>query len=196
MPVAPHSPEPARSVSRTAVLRGLAWTAPAVAAVAAAPFAAASPARFTVDFSAGRAVTSVPGGPSVIVTVGSNGTLTRSASSLTLTGAQTVTITFSQSVRDLSFTVSGLDRVDNNGARGLLERVSVTPPPGVVSSSGVAGAGTPGSPLQALTQGTSGSALLTVPGSTTSVTIVLSNGQGSATPVVAISGMTFLAEVR
>ncbi|MEX3566321.1 hypothetical protein [Micrococcus endophyticus] len=162
--------------------------------MAAAPFAAASPARFTVDFTAGRAVTSVPGGPSIAVGVGSTGSVVRAGGSSDLTGTQTVTITFGQEVRDVTFTVAGLTRVNNSGINGLLEQVTVAPAPGVASRSGAVGAATAASPLQASAEGQEGSALVTMAGPLRSLTITLSSAQGRAVPRVTITGMSFIAE--
>ena len=63
-------PTASTTLSRAALVRGLAWSAPAVAVVAAAPLAAASPAGFTVS-------STLPGG------------FTRSSTGISMTGAQT-----------------------------------------------------------------------------------------------------------
>jgi len=187
-------PHPATPVSRSSVVRGLAWSVPAVAAVAAAPFAAASPARYTLNFSTGVAATGVPDAPTarVGVTSTSPGGLARTTSQLTVNGVQTVTIDFGREVSDVTFTLADIDWYDNNGATGVREVVAVTPSPSRTAPVGV----TATSPFSTVTVDTTGFVDVTIAGPLRSITIQLSNtGRGKATPDVLVQNLSFITDL-
>lgn len=169
-------PTASTTLSRAALVRGLAWSAPAVAVVAAAPLAAASPAGFTVS-------STLPGG------------FTRSSTGISMTGAQTVTITFASPVTDVRFTIAGIDLVDNNGANGVREAVTLSPAPGVTSLSNVSGTGAAGSPFLAQAEGVQGAAAVTYAGPITTLTITLASLRGKAVPSIEVSGISSTAPV-
>ncbi|MDY6054406.1 hypothetical protein [Micrococcus sp.] len=216
---------PLSELPRSTVLKGLVWSVPAVAAVAAAPVAAASPwVTHTVAFRADStgtttAVGSVPaeGAPADVIRVNSSVGPSRTpvAGNLSATGGgtgltissrarsanygggspQTVTLTFPVPVRDVRFTLRGIDTNGNAGSHGFHDTVVVTPSPVIEARTGTVGNATASSPLTVPNGEASGSARVVVPGPVTSVTIALDNQAGSGVQSIVIADMTYLGDL-
>lgn len=174
----PSRHEPSASRSRAAVVRGTAWSEPAVAVIAAAPLAAASPLRYSVDFAAGVARSIGGGTPFAVSVSGATGTRTAAESGLTVTGAQTVTIDFRRDVTDAEFTLAGFDWVQDGDERGVKDTVTVTPAPTGTVPAGV----TPGNPFTAASEGTGRSVVVAIAGPVSGLTLQLSNPVGPDAP--------------
>lgn len=219
------TPPPAPAVSRAAVVRGLAWTTPAVAAVAVAPLAAASPwVGYSVTFTSstnrtnatgrGTATGAQPGAPVDTIRVTSSvdsprthlaGNLTAfgSGAGLTLssqvdshTAPQTFTLTFPHPVRDLSLTIGDITSNSNQGVKGYVDDVYVTPAPKTVTRTSVTGDATATSPLVAVGDGVTGSATVTWAGPLTSVTVVLLNSGGRGEQMITVSNVKYSGDLR
>lgn len=201
-------PHPATPVSRSSVVRGLAWSVPAVAAVAAAPFAAASPSVvYTVAFAASGAGTATPvattppvtpAPPTLLVGVAasSGGTIRGAGSALTISGSTTVTFTFDRAVTNITFTLSGINAVLNSGAKGFQDVVALTPAPTRATlANGATGAGTTASPYTVTAEGVNGTVAVTLAGPIRSFSLTLSSARGSATPSIDLLNMRFNAAV-
>ncbi|CAM3905747.1 hypothetical protein E4A47_01225 [Micrococcus flavus] len=167
-----------------------------MAAVAAAPLAAASPTyTYRVDFAAGVARpigANVPAGvPTIPVTITAPPNTTRTATQLTVHQADTVTVQIGRSVTNLTFAVSDITGPDNNDNLRGQEYVTFTPAPSTVADSGAA---TGTNPITVPTQNGTGSTAVTYAGPTSRVDVgVRANG---IAPSVVISGMTFTVDLR
>lgn len=199
---------PTTPVSRSSVVRGLAWSVPAVAAVAVAPFAAASPSvAYTVAFATsgvGTAtpvatnppVTPAPPTLQVGVAASGGGTIRGSGAALTITGSTTVTFTFDRAVTNLTFTLSGLNARLNSGAKGFQDQVVLTPAPtNGIPANGASGAGTATSPYTVTAEGVNGTVAVTYAGPITTFSLRLSSARGSAVPSIDVINMRFTAAV-